>query len=350
VSEDQQPPGPIRQRADVELTDKAPPARPVERLRADDPAVMPEADITDAPHVAEGDAADELLAQSIATKPRRAWLWRLLVAGLGLGIAAFAAWLVNQAIAAAGDGSVIGLMSAGAMSLVALALGGLILAEIIGLARLRGRGALRGEIDGALESGASPALQRALANLAEAHGRRPELAWVLAQYRESVADMPDAGDRLVVYERTVLGPLDEACLGEIARVVRRTAVLTTLSPNPVLDAGLVLWLSLSVIRAVARVQGLRPGLLASGALVRRTATAMVAAGAMEVLHDVASDAVAGGLVRKVAGRVGHGAVNGFLTARLGVAALEATRPMPYRARNKPSARGIVAKALVGMTG
>jgi putative membrane protein len=115
----------------------------------------------------------------------------------------------------------------------------------------------------------------------------------------------------------------------------------------VLEAAAVLWLSLGVIRAVARVQGMRPGLLASGALVRQTATAMVAAGAMEALHDLAPSAAAAGVAQRVAGRLGQGAVNGFLTARLGVAALEATRPLPFRARPKPSAREILARSVTG---
>ena len=340
--------GPVRQRLDPASL-KPEPIRPVERLPLNDAAVTVEQERSEGSGepARDQDPSAVLLAQSIAGGRKRGWLWTVFFAGLGLGAAAVAAWLVDSAITAAGDGSPLGLLSAAAMGLIALALAGLIGAELIALARLRSRGSLRSEIDSALESGSDAALTKAVDTLASMHGARPELAWVIARYQEAAADVPDASDRLRLYEQKVLAALDEAAVAEIAKIARRSAILTAMTPNPVFDAALVLWLSLSVIRRVARIQGLRPGLLASGALVRRTAVAMVAAGAMEMAHDFVPGAVAGSIASRVAGRVGHGAVNGFLTARLGVAALDATRPMPFRAREKPSASGIVAKAVTG---
>ena len=341
-------PGPARHRLNEKTAKaEAQAARPVERLPLDDVAVTvePERPADQIVTTTDSDPSAKLLAESIAGSGKRGWLWRLFFAGLGLGAAAAAAWLVDIAIAAVGDGSPLGLLSAAAMGLIALAIAGLIGAEVIGLARLRSRGALRGEIESALESGSDAALAKTVTSMEALHGARPELAWVIAQYKEAAADQPDAADRLRLYEQKVLGALDEATVTQIIKVTRRSAVLTAMTPNPVFDAVLVLWLSLAVIRSVARIQGLRPGLLASGALVRRTAVAMVAAGAMEMAHDLVPGAVAGGIASKVAGRVGHGAVNGFLTARLGVAALEATRPLPFRARERPSASGIVRKAV-----
>jgi putative membrane protein len=347
MSEDQQPPGPLRQRLAAEKV-RPEATRPVERIPLEDPAVLlmgePEAE-PGLEAERDRDPAALLLANSLAGGGRRSWFWRIFLAGLGLGLAAGAAWLLERALAAAADGSLLGLLSAGAVGLIGLALLGLILGELVALARLRGRGALRGTVDGALADGGGEAIEAALVALEGVHRDRLELGWALARYREQAAEVPDAADRLLIYERNVQGPLDEACLKAIVRVARRTAVLTAISPNVVLAAALVLWQSLSVIRSVARIQGLRPGLLASGALVRRTATAMLAAGAMEALHDFAPDAVAGGLLRKAAGRLGEGAVNGYLTVRLGLAALDATRPMPFRARTRPSPRQVFGQAL-----
>ena len=118
-------------------------------------------------------------------------------------------------------------------------------------------------------------------------------------------------------------------------------------PNPILDAVIVLWLNVAVIRRVAAIQGLRPRLLASGALLRRTAAAIVAAGAIEGLHDLTSDAMADGLLQRVAGRVGEGTVNGLLTVRVGLAALDACRPIPFRARPRPATLTVAREAVAG---
>lgn len=352
MTEDPRPQGPVRQRLAAAPEEDRPEAaaRPIGRLPLSDPSVTPEpeAEATTTDGVTEpADPAARLLAQSLRTGRQRSWLWRCLIAGLGLGLAALAVWMAETAIASIGDGSPLGLLTAGAAGLIAVAIVGAIAAEVWTLSRLRSRESLRAAADSVIESGDAGGIDRVLASMMRLHGARPEMAWPLERYRELAADVPDAIDRLALYERQVLGPLDEAAAAEIRRLVRRCAVLTAVIPNPVLEAVAVLWLSLGVIRAVARVQGMRPGLLASGALVRQTATAMVAAGAMEVLHDLAPSAAAAGLAQRVAGRLGQGAVNGFLTARLGVAALEATRPLPFRARPKPSAREILARSVTG---
>jgi putative membrane protein len=43
-------------------------------------------------------------------------------------------------------------------------------------------------------------------------------------------------------------------------------------------------------------------------------------------------------------------VNGALTARVGVAAIEVCRPLPFLAREKPSVTGILGGALRGLFG
>jgi putative membrane protein len=345
MSEQARPPGPMRQRRDNVAPDPQT-VRPVERMPLNDPAVttLPDAVLLDEPRD-DADPTSALLARSLAGRRHSNWLWRILTAGLGIGFVALLGWLVQSAIHSIGDGSALGVVAAMAFGLIAVGLAGLIIGEIVALMRLKNRGALRGMVDGAIADGGAEALQRAIDELQETHAARPALAWALSRYKEQAEEVPDASDRLLLYERIVLGPLDEASVQAVSRFARRSAVLTAMSPNPVLDAILVLWLSLAVVRSVARVQGLRPGLLASGALIRRTATAIVAAGAMEALHDIGPHAVAGGVLRKAAGRLGEGAINGVLTVRVGLAALEATRPMPFRSRARPSANQVIGQAL-----
>ena len=316
--------------------------RPASRRAAPNPNAYTTAD-------PESDTQDpvQLPASALTSAPRRSWVWRLLLAGFALGGTALAAWLVDSAIASVQAGSVLGLLTAASLALLGLALAALIIGEFVSLARLRSRTKIRVLVEQATTTRDSVQSEKALSALLAIHSRRPALAWALAQYRDAAADIPDAADKLVLYEQLVLGPLDEACVAEIRTIARRAAVLTAFAPNPILDAVFVLWLNLSIVRRVAHVQGLRPGAAASWALLRRTILAMIAAGGMEALGDMMPAAVAGSIIRTVARRVGEGAVNGILTIRIGVAALEACRPMPFAAREKPSVTALARQTVGG---
>jgi putative membrane protein len=56
----------------------------------------------------------------------------------------------------------------------------------------------------------------------------------------------------------------------------------------------------------------------------------------------------GSILGKLSRRFGEGVVNGALTARVGVAAIEVCRPLPFHATKRPRASGIVKRALAGL--
>jgi len=76
----------------------------------------------------------------------------------------------------------------------------------------------------------------------------------------------------------------------------------------------------------------------------------VATGAVAVGDDLISSVAGGGILSKVSRRFGEGVVNGALTARVGVAAIEVCRPLPFKATKKPSVSGLVSRALSGLFG
>ncbi|MBV1868028.1 MAG: DUF697 domain-containing protein, partial [Marinosulfonomonas sp.] len=45
---------------------------------------------------------------------------------------------------------------------------------------------------------------------------------------------------------------------------------------------------------------------------------------------------------------GEGVINGALTARVGVAAIEVCRPLPFHAAKRPSVTRLVQRALTGL--
>ena len=80
---------------------------------------------------------------------------------------------------------------------------------------------------------------------------------------------------------------------------------------------------------------------------------MVGAEGVEIAIERAAEfgsVAGGGLLSKLSRRFGEGVVNGALTARVGVAAMEVCRPMPFAALERPSVTGLVKRALTGFFG
>ena len=103
-----------------------------------------------------------------------------------------------------------------------------------------------------------------------------------------------------------------------------------------------------MIRRVAEVYGGRSGVLGSWRLTRAVLTHLVATGAVAVGDDMLEPILGGSILGKLSRRFGEGLVNGALTARVGVAAMEVCRPLPFTPRRRPSVRGVVKNALGGM--
>jgi len=70
-------------------------------------------------------------------------------------------------------------------------------------------------------------------------------------------------------------------------------------------------------------------------------THIVLTGGVAVTVDLAQDILGKHFAKMVAGRLGEGVFNGALTARLGVAAIEVIRPVPYVATKPPGIRAII---------
>ena len=83
-------------------------------------------------------------------------------------------------------------------------------------------------------------------------------------------------------------------------------------------------------------------------MTKSVLTHLVATGAVAVGDDLIGTMAGGGVMAKVSRRFGEGVVNGALTARVGVAAIEVCRPLPFMKAKKPSVSGTVKRALTGL--
>jgi len=106
--------------------------------------------------------------------------------------------------------------------------------------------------------------------------------------------------------------------------------------------------NLRMVRRIAVIYGGRGGFFGSWRLLRTVMLHLVATGAVSVGDDLIHSVVGAGLIGKISRRFGEGVINGALTARVGVAAMDVCRPMPFQMLDKPKVTALVHRSLTGL--
>lgn len=180
------------------------------------------------------------------------------------------------------------------------------------------------------------------------YAHRDEINWGKDRFNERKAEVFDADGLLGLAEVELLGPLDASARREVEAAARQVATVTALVPLALADVFAALTSNLRMIRRIAEIYGGRSGTLGSWRVTKSVLTHLVATGAVAVGDDLIGTMAGGGVLAKVSRRFGEGVVNGALTARVGVAAIEVCRPLPFTKGTKPSVSGTVKRALTGL--
>jgi putative membrane protein len=131
----------------------------------------------------------------------------------------------------------------------------------------------------------------------------------------------------------------------VSSAAQRVSIVTAVSPRALIDVLFVLAASLRLIRRLARLYGGRPGALGMIRLMRQVFAHVAITGGMAASDGLIQQVLGHGLAAKLSQRLGEGILNGLLTARLGLAAIDVTRPLPFTALPRP-ALGDLAKDLL----
>ena len=239
----------------------------------------------------------------------------------------------------------IATMLFGAVLLVLLAMAA---REIAAFGRLRRLDAIQRAAAVARVAADLPAARAVLRDLDRLYADRPDLAWGRARMTDRQGDIFDADGLLGLAETDLLATLDRAAVREVEGAARKVATVTAIVPLALADVAVALGANLAMIRAIAEVYGGRAGVLGSWRLIRSVLTHLVATGAVAVGDDMISSIAGGGLLSKLSRRFGEGVINGALTARVGVAAIEVCRPLAFHALPRPAVGVIMRRALTGL--
>lgn len=320
-----------------------------------------ETDAAPRPQVAEAPPVPDLIAapptgramQAAATlaarKPSRlARLFWWLLATLVGALVSIAAWTFVTDLMARHPLVGIAVTVLMAAFLLVLALIGL--RELAAFGRLARLDGLRHDAGEALAQSDLAAARKVTDRMVALYKGREDTRWGRDRLAELRGDQLDAQGLLALTEAELLSPLDAAASREVEAAARQVATVTALVPLALADVAAALTANLRMIRRVAEVYGGRSGFFGSWRLTRAVLSHLVATGAVAVGDDLLEPVLGGTILGKLSRRFGEGLVNGALTARVGVAAMEVCRPLPFAPDKRPKVRTIVKNALGGLFG
>ena len=292
-------------------------------------------------------AAMQIAARIAARKPSRLarWFWSLALALVGF-VASVAAW--DFATGLLDRNPVLGLIATALLAAFLLVMLVIALRELAAFARLRRVDSIHAEAEAAMAHDDLEEARGVLRHLKRLYTGRDEMRWGLSRLEEREGEIFDADGLIGLAEAELLTVLDATARREIEAAARQVATVTAIVPLALADVFTALTANIRMIRRIAEVYGGRAGALGAWRLTRAVMTHLVATGAVAVGDDLIGTLAGGSVLSKLSRRFGEGVVNGALTARVGVAAMEVCRPLPFSAKKRPSVAAIVQRALTGL--
>jgi putative membrane protein len=320
--------------------------RPPATFKLDDPGVIVmEADDTSRPprgtvHIMPEDdpALLPVPVEAPIIPPRRGFRWGavfwtavggLMLLGLGLGVTR-----LIEDLFARGEG--LGFLGVAFAFAAAFALFVVVAREAFGLARLAAIEKLHLRAAAVLLSDDRAESRTIVQDLLKLEHQNPHLARARATLQGHADDIIDGADMIRLAERELMAPLDQEARRLVSSAAQRVSIVTAVSPRALIDVLFVLVASLRLIRQLARLYGARPGTLGMIRLMRHVIAHLAITGGMAASDSLIQQVLGHGIAAKLSQRLGEGVLNGLLTARLGLAAIEVTRPLPFTALARPA--------------
>jgi putative membrane protein len=316
-------------------------------FRLDDPAVTvtasPEEKTSGVRVLTEDDAFAAPVPLDVAPPTPKRFRWGalfwsalggLVSLGLGLAVARLIEDLFARSVA-------LGWIAAALAALAGLAFLVVVGRELVSLLRLAKIEKLHARATAVLLSDDRDEGRAVVGELIRMAKENPHLARGRTTLAQHVDDIIDGADLVRLAERELMTPLDDEARRLISQAAQRVSVVTAVSPRAAIDMIFVLFSALRLISQMAKLYGGRPGWLGLARLFRQAVTHLAVTGTVAIGDSLIQQALGHGLASRVSAKLGEGVLNGFLTARLGLAALDVIRPLPFAALPRPALSNLI---------
>jgi len=287
----------------------------------------------------EGSQGSEVYMPDIADV-KRGFRWGavFVAAGVTLSGLAIGLWFERFVSVTLMRDDWLGWLAFGLVSLMGFALVMILLGEIVGLSRLTRLKKFRAKAQLIIDNDDAKEARRFTSKLVKLFDGRSDMKWALARFREHDGDILGGMDVMKLADRQLMEPLDTQARAAIGKASKRVSLVTALSPAAILDMVYVLVENLRLMRLIAGVYGGRPGIMGALKLGRMVILHIVATGGLALTDDLFGQFLGQDLVRRLSRRAGEGIFNGALTARIGIAAIDVCRPLPFIEAKPPRLR------------
>ena len=164
---------------------------------------------------------------------------------------------------------------------------------------------------------------------------RPETARGRRTLADTAGEVVDGRDLVLLAERELLLPVDRRARALVLASAKRVSIVTAVSPRALVDLLFVVFETVRLVRAVSELYGARPGTIGLVRLVRDVLAHLAVTGSIAVGDSLVQQVVGHGLATRLSAKLGEGVVNGLLTARVGLAAMDLCRPLPFLGVSRP---------------
>ncbi|WP_099866660.1 YcjF family protein [Pararhizobium haloflavum] len=313
-------------------TARRPAALPAETITLDetDPFAPP-------PPAHEGDGDIDALTPPPAVPRPRGFPFAKLALGafsvlLSLAIGLWTDQLIRDLFA---RNDWLGYLAIGTVTIFLLSLLVAVLREVIALMRLSAVQKLKDEAETARMDRRPARARRVVKQLVTLTRDAPETARGRAAIADMDEEIVDAPHLISFAERELLAPLDQRARRLILNASKRVSIVTAVSPRAVVDLAYVLYESVRLVRAMATLYGGRPGAVGLIRLFRDVIAHLAVTSSIAVGDSLIQQVVGHGVASRLSSRLGEGVINGLMTARIGIAAMDLCRPLAFHAVRRP---------------
>ena len=280
----------------------------------------------------------EPLAETSAAVPAKTgWsAGRIFLAAAGL-IVSFALALWTDALIARlfSRADWLGWTGTAALAVALAALIFMLIREWIALRRLDSVSLTRELAAKAYENNDEGQAREIIDTLAGHLKAQPETANGRRILDETKGEIVDGRDLIRLAETELLAPLDRKASSLVMNAAKRVSIVTAVSPRALVDVGYILFESFKLIRALSELYGNRPATLGLLRLAKNVVAHLAVTGTVAVGDSLIQQMLGHGVAAKLSARLGEGIINGLMTARVGIAAMDLTRPLPFNAQKRP---------------